>query len=195
LAVICDDLPPVLVLINMHTPFPATDSGHAWLRRARAGDQTAFAAIYVQHSPAVYTLALRLSGQRGEAEDLTQETFLRALQSLAGFKDGAPVGPWLKRITANLAIDRLRRLRPTDALGDTEFAQTEPIDRELALDLAAALARMDSITRSVIWLAVTEGWSHRELGERFGYSESWSKSLLSRALTRLKQSWENPDEA
>jgi|CXWL01.1.fsa_nt_gi RNA polymerase sigma-70 factor (ECF subfamily) len=175
----------------MSTHFADTpDSEHAWLRQARAGDHAAFAAIYLKHSPGVYTLALRLSGQRSEADDLTQETFLRALQSLAGFRDGAALGPWLKRITANLAIDRLRRLRPHDPLEDVEIAG-ETTDHDGRLDLAAAMAGLDALTRSVVWLAVMEGWSHRELADRHGRTESWSKSVLSRALSRLKLGWED----
>jgi len=169
----------------------APESEHAWLRKARAGDHAAFAALYLRHSPSVYTLALRISGQRSEAEDLTQETFLRALQALAGFREAAPIGPWLKRITANLAIDRLRRLRPADHIDDQDFAAPSTGDSDLALDLAAALARLDSVTRSVVWLSVMEGWSHRELADRFGRTESWSKSLLSRAMARLKVAFED----
>lgn len=167
------------------------DSEHAWLRQARGGDHAAFAAIYLKHSPSVYTLALRLCGQRSEADDLTQETFLRALQALAGFREDAPLGPWLKRITANLAIDRLRRMRPVEDIDATDFAGPGSGDRELSLDLGAALSQLDPVTRTVVWLAVMEGWSHRELADRYGRSESWSKSLLSRALARLKLAWED----
>lgn len=165
---------------------PTADSDHDWLRRARRGDHAAFAALYLRHSPAIYTLALRLSGQRSEAEDLTQETFLRALQALASIRDGAPLAPWLKRITANLAIDRQRRLRPTVDLDHcAEFVDAD-LDRAVALDLASALERLDPVVRSVVWLALVEGWSHRELADRYGRSESWSKSLLSRAVARLR---------
>ncbi|MGE4073188.1 MAG: RNA polymerase sigma factor [Lysobacterales bacterium] len=162
------------------------DSEHAWLAQARAGDHSAFAALYLRHSPAVYTLALRLSGCRSHAEDLTQETFLRALRGLGGFRDGAALGPWLKRITANLAIDHLRRERPTVDLDELAELPAAGADHGRALDLAAVLAELSPITRSVLWLALMEGWSHKELAERYGRSESWSKSLLSRALARLK---------
>lgn len=172
----------------MSTADAPDDSDHLWLRQARDGDQRAFAALYLRHSPGVYTLALRLTGQRSEAEDLTQDTFLRALQALAGVRQGAPLGPWLKRITANLAIDRLRRLRPGATLEDDAGPDT---DAGLALDLAAALERLAPVARSVVWLALMEGWSHRELAQRYGCSESWSKSLLSRSVARLKLDWEH----
>lgn len=157
----------------------------AWLRRARLGDPTAFAALYVRHSASVYTLALRMSGQRSEAEDLTQETFLRALQSLSSAREGLSLGPWLKRIAANLAIDRQRRLRPGVEL-DEDWSDVGAAAPGEALDLIDALARLDPVVRSVVWLALVEGWSHRELADRYGRSESWSKSVLSRAVARLK---------
>lgn len=162
------------------------DSDDDWLRRARRGDHAAFAALYLRHSPAIYTLALRLSGQRSEAEDLTQETFLRALQALASVREGAPLGAWLKRIAANLAIDRQRQQRPTVDLDHCLEISDGERDRGVALDLATALARLDPVVRSVVWLALVEGWSHRELADRYGRSESWSKSLLSRAVSRLR---------
>ncbi len=171
----------------MNPPFAHDhDSDHAWLALARTGDHGAFAALYLRHSPAVYTLALRLGGCRSHAEDLTQETFLRALRGLSGFRDGAALGPWLKRITANLAIDHLRRERPTVDLDELAELPAAGTDHGRALDLAAALAELSPIARSVLWLALMEGWSHKELAERYGRSESWSKSLLSRALARLK---------
>ncbi len=162
------------------------DEEMQWLRRARAGDSAAFAALYLRYSPAVYTLALRLSGQRSEADDLTQETFLRALQSLSGFRAGSPLGPWLKRITANLAIDRLRRLRPGDELDLDQLASAQDDNPGRAIDLIAALGKLHPASRTVVWLALMEGWSHQELADRYGRTISWSKSILSRALTRLK---------
>jgi RNA polymerase sigma-70 factor (ECF subfamily) len=170
----------------MSSASPAANSEVTWLRQARAGDHAAFAALYLRHSPAVYTLALRLCGQRGEAEDLTQETFLRALQSLSALRDGGSLAPWLKRITANLAIDRLRRLRPAESIDEADFQCAAGLNQDLALDIATALSSLEPVTRSVVWLALMEGWSHRELADRYGRSESWSKSLLSRALARLK---------
>jgi len=162
------------------------DEEMQWLRRAREGDKAAFAALYLRYSPGVYTLALRLSGQRSEADDLTQETFLRALQALAGFRAGSPLGPWLKRITANLAIDRLRRIRPSDDIELDALADTHEHSPARALDLLAALQQLSPVWRSVVWLALMEGWSHRELADRYSRTESWSKSILSRALARLK---------
>lgn len=159
--------------------------------RARWGGQDAFAQLYGLHARAVYSLALRLTGNTATAEDITQEAFLKMLGFLGGFRENAPLRPWLKRVTANLAIDRLRRDRRR---------ASEPFDDEhgdeLGFDTAGAqdthteashlLRRLPPLARTLLWLHEMEGWSHSELGRRFGRSESWSKSIVSRALSRLR---------
>ena len=166
----------------------ATDAGleARLVRRARWGGQDAFAQLYAMHARAVYSLALRLTGNAATAEDITQETFLKMLGFLGGFRENAPLRPWLKRVTANLAIDRLRRERversePLDEswreAGDDDGARTE---------VAELLQRLPPLARTLVWLHEMEGWSHAELGRRFGHSESWSKSIVSRALSRLR---------
>lgn len=168
-------------------PAPPTAHEEAQLIvRARRGDGDAFAALYRAHAGAVYALALRVTGQPASAEDVTQETFLKALQALSGFRDGAPLRPWLKRMAANAAIDRLRaerRLRPLDDALEADAVAAAPPAAAEALGL---LARLSPAARTLVWLHQMEGWTHTELAERFGRSESWSKSLLARALHRLR---------
>lgn len=166
------------------------------VRRARWGDHAAFETLYVRHAAAVHALALRLTGNAAAAEDVTQDTFLRLLRFLGGMRPDRPLRPWLKRVAANAAIDRLRREGRLTGL-DEDLASPEPgqpagIDDETL----GLLRRFPPAVRTVVWLRVVEGWSHRELGERFGRSESWSKSLVSRALHRLRDLIEsrNDDE-
>ena len=158
------------------------------LRRARRGDEVAFEALYRSHARAIHGLALRLTGDAAAAEDITQETFLRMFGFLSGLRENTPLRPWLKRVAANLAIDRLRRQQHpgTDmalaALADT--ASASPAD---AADADALLRRLPPLARTVVWLHEMEGWSHEDLGRRFGRTASWSKSLMSRSLARLRQ--------
>lgn len=158
----------------------------ALVRKARWGSQKAFECLYERHARAVYALAYRLTQDQHAAEDLTQEVFMRMLQFLGGFRDGVPLRPWLKRVTANLAIDLLRKRRE-HLIGIWEepqmpFAAADDSEPELA----ALLRRLPPLTRTLVWLHQVEGWSHQELGERFGNSPSWSKSIVSRALVRLR---------
>lgn len=169
----------------------------ALVRKARLGNEAAFETLYRRHAPAVYTLALRLTGEPTAAEDITQETFLRLLRFLGGLRSDRPVRPWLKTVTSNAAIDRLRieaRYRDDDGLLDTIVAadNSEAV-RTMAIDSEKLLRRLPPLTRTVLWLHDAEGWSHVELGKRFGRSESWSKSIVSRARAFLRASAGQPE--
>jgi RNA polymerase sigma-70 factor (ECF subfamily) len=160
------------------------------LKRARLGNRQAFAELYAQHAHAVHALAFRLTGDRAAAEDVTQECFLRMLKFLGGLRADQPLRPWLKRVAANAAIDHLRRngrLQRFDE--DADWPDSSP-PVETTAELDGALRRLPPLVRTVVWLHLIEGWSHRELGDRFGRSESWSKSLLSRALRTLQSETE-----
>jgi len=157
------------------------------LRRARRGDEVAFEALYRSHARAIHGLALRLTGDAAAAEDITQETFLRMFGFLSGLRDDTPLRPWLKRVAANLAIDRLRRIRES---GD-EDALWQAVDGGPApatvVEASGLLRRLPSVARTLLWLHEMEGWSHEELAARFDRSPSWSKSILSRSLARLRE--------
>lgn len=158
--------------------------------RARFGDQQAFAQLYACHAPALYALALRVTGDRTAAEDITQESFLRMLKFLGGLRAGKPLRPWLKQVAANAAIDHLRRNRYLLQMDDGGDWPDASLSAESTSELSGLLRRLPPPARAIVWLHLMEGWSHRELGDRFGHSESWSKSLLSRALQSLQSELE-----
>lgn len=157
------------------------------LARARRGDEAAFEAIYRCYARAAYSLALRLCGRADLAEDVVQEAFLKAMEKLASFRGEAPFGAWLKRLVANSAIDRLRLER---RWVDPEFAGiAEPQQEagsEAQVEALGLLSRMSAPARAALVLHELEGYSHTELAALFGRSESYSKSLLSRAIARLR---------
>ena len=161
----------------------------ALLARSRRGDTVAFAQLYQEQAQGVFLLALRLTGDRSKAEDVTQETFLKALKGMSGYRGEAPVEVWLRRMAANAAIDQLRagrRWRPFDSV--PEHLLVEETSPSLdALALGGLLARLRPEARAVVWLHTIEGWNHAELAARFGRSESWSKSVLSRSLQLMRE--------
>ena len=164
------------------------------VRKARWGDGPAFDTLYRRHASAVYTLAYRLTGSGSAAEDITQDTFLRMLQFLHGFRDGAPLRPWLKRVASNAAIDRLRRERTR---AQVELDDGLPGSTAASSDAAVAddlLRQLAPLARTLVWLHSMEGWTHAELGARFGQSPSWSKSIVSRALARLRDTLTQDEE-
>jgi RNA polymerase sigma-70 factor (ECF subfamily) len=158
------------------------------LERAKRGDRRAHASIYTLYGRACYNLALRILGEPAAAEDVVQDVFLRMMDTIRGFRGDAPFGAWLKRMTANATIDVVRRNR---RFGDDDpealFASTAAgnTDREAAVDAWSLLMQLPPRARAVLLLHQVEGYTHKELADLFGQSESYSKSILARALKRL----------
>ena len=159
------------------------------LVRAQRGDMQAFASIYSMYGRACYGLALRLTTNAAQAEDLVQEVFLKLIENIRSYRGDAPFGAWLKRLTVNAAIDLLRqRKRLADGDPDVLFADIETTEASAAenVDAWAILRRLPPRARAIVVLHQVEGYTHAEIATLFGQSESYSKSILSRALQRLQ---------
>jgi RNA polymerase sigma-70 factor (ECF subfamily) len=159
------------------------------LRRARRGDAPAFEAIYRSYGRAGYNLAYRILGESAAAEDLVQDGFLRMMATVSKFRGDAPFGAWLKRLTINCTIDvirRSRRLRAEDASEFFDSLAGNEISAESRVDAWTLLMRLGPRERAVVVLHEMEGYTHKELAELFGQTESYSKSILARSLRRLE---------
>ncbi|MEP6880411.1 MAG: sigma-70 family RNA polymerase sigma factor [Dokdonella sp.] len=158
------------------------------LGRARRGDPLAFESIYRDYGRACYNLALRILGEPAAAEDLVQDVFLRMMATVSKFRGDAPFGAWLKRMTINSTIDVIRRNRRLRAENASEFFDSlagNEISAESRVDAWTLLMRLAPRERAVVVLHEMEGYTHKELAELFGQSESYSKSILARSLRRL----------
>src|SRR5919202_2522021 len=98
-----------------------TETAAAVLDRARQGDSEAFRALVEQHSRSVFRLAYRMTGNEQDAEDVVQESFLRAYKQLGRFESRANFGTWLYRIVANCSVDlmRAKQARHDQARGES----------------------------------------------------------------------------
>lgn len=164
-------------------------SEQALLEGARRGEHDSLDTLYRRHATSAYSLALRITGHPDRAEDVVQEAFLRAFQRLGDFRGDAPFSAWLKRVVANIAIDRIRSERrwlADEAVLDGLQAIDSGVERPL--DALGLLQRLPAAARTVVVLHDLEGYSHDEIATLCGHSESWSKSTLSRARARLR-SW------
>jgi len=119
----------------MTTPPGRTDEDDGWLvARSRDGDGDAFATLVRRHERLVFRIVGRFLRDRGEVEEVAQETFLRAFAGLETFRPGAPFGPWVARIATRACYDRLReRARRSEVQWD----DLSPGERNEALRLAA----------------------------------------------------------
>ena len=154
-----------------------------------------------QHSARVYRLALRLTGNPHDAEDLTQEVFVRVFRSLSDYVPGTFEG-WLHRITTNLFLDQARRRRRVrfDALTDEAAARLPDAGpgperafegAHLDLDVQAALERLSPAFRAVVVLADLEGLSYEEVGQALGLKMGTVRSRLHRARAQLRRHLEH----
>ena len=168
------------------------------LTRVRAGDQGAYAALVGAYQAAIYNLCCRMTGDAREAEDATQETFLRAYSQLHRYDPDRPFKTWLFAIASHHCIDRLRRRRLNwVSLDDELLAEGEmwraatPGPEEIALDherrdeITALLALLSPQDRSAIVLHYWCGLSYAEIATVLGASVSAVKSRLHRARASL----------
>ena len=148
-----------------------------------------------QHADRIYRLAYRLSGNKHDAEDLTQETFIRVFRNLASYKPGTFEG-WLHRITTNLFLDMARRrtrLRMEGLPDDTDrLPSSSPSpeqvfhDTHLDPDLQAALDQLPPEFRATVVLCDVEGLSYEEIGATLGVKLGTVRSRIHRGRQLLK---------
>jgi RNA polymerase sigma-70 factor (ECF subfamily) len=155
---------------------------------AAGGDLMAFESLYRQFAPRVYGLCLRLTGQREAAEDCTQESFVAAWRSLAGFEGRSRFSSWLHRIAVHTVLSRRRGLRmeyevPEPASGLPEVA--DPGGGAPPLDLERAIAGLPAGARHVLVLVGIYGFSHAEAAHTLGIAEGTCKAQLHRARSLL----------
>ncbi len=161
--------------------------------------------IVRDHSTRVYRLALHLTGNPHDAEDLTQDVFVRVFNSLANYQPGTFEG-WLHRITTNLFLDRVRRRKRIrfDWMGDEDaaVATSQSFDRHersgqpedafdmvnLDDDIVEALAELSPEYRVAVVLSDIEGLSYEEIAVTLGIKMGTVRSRLSRARARLRES-------
>jgi RNA polymerase sigma-70 factor (ECF subfamily) len=168
----------------------------AIVSRAARGDAKAHEILYRAFSAPVYSVCLRFTRVPAQAEDLTQETFIEVIRSIRQYRGDAPVGMWIRRVAVSKALMFLRsawhaRGQSLDDDWEEMTFEARPSAQgsqrqDQALDLDAALAGLPPVSRAVVWLHDVEGYTHKEIAELMGKTESFSKSQLSRAYQRLR---------
>ncbi len=170
------------------------------VRRAQAGDQQAFSALYAMHRRRVYSLCLRMTHRMEDAEDLMQEAFLQVFRKLHTFRGDAAFSTWLHRVAVNVVLMSLRKKpwretsieelsRPEEnessepVLGCDDDRLTHSIDR---VALERALDRLPPGYRLVFALHDILGYEHQEAAEMLGCSAGNCKSQLHKARMKLR---------
>jgi RNA polymerase sigma-70 factor (ECF subfamily) len=168
----------------------------------RSGDVSAFEELYRRHHPLVLRRLTRLCGNSAVAEELAQETFLRAAQRI-GAGGELHFRAWVLRIGTNIGIDHLRALRRAPAQSIEEMVRVVPaagtpavVDTEASVEMrenarfvASVLGRLNPRHQQVLVMREIEGLDYRSIAERLGVSCSAIETLLFRARGRFREEY------
>ncbi|GAB4533495.1 MAG: sigma-70 family RNA polymerase sigma factor [Anaerolineales bacterium] len=177
------------------------------LQALKSGDRAAFAHLVETHSPAIYRLALRMLNNPQDAEDVLQETFIKAFQHIERFDGRARLSTWLYRIATNEALMLLRK-RTDDGISLDAPAANDPLEEQEPLEivdwshlpeetllsgevhayLEKAVRSLPESLKTVFLLREIEGLSTTETAEILKLSEAAVKTRLSRARLQLRES-------
>ena len=176
---------------------PEAEEDLDWVERAQQGDCSAFEMLARRHLDRTFRVAFRSLGNREDAEDVVQETFVRAQQRLHGFGGRAAFGTWITSIAIRLCLDheRRRRRRPVIGIDDAELGRIQaklPDGPRLHAQERETLRRIDSAVRSLparlrsaFVLRVLEGLEYRQVGQALGTSLRTARIYVSEARRRL----------
>jgi RNA polymerase sigma-70 factor (ECF subfamily) len=165
----------------------------ALLERVRTGDQKAMAEVFDRYSSIVYSVALRILREAGQAEDMVQEIFLGIWRKPTSFVEGrGSLGGWLVVVARNRAIDLLRRRKPSDSVEDVVLASRVDLaveaERNIVIEkVRTAMKDLPQQQQDSVELAFFEGLSHSEIAERTGDPLGTVKTRIRLALMSLRK--------
>jgi RNA polymerase sigma-70 factor (ECF subfamily) len=166
------------------------------LSRVGQGDENAMETVFRRYGCAVYSVALRILHDSGQAEDVMQEIFLQLWRKPAAFVQGrGALGAWLVVVARNRAIDLLRRRKPTDSVDDVVLASpinvADEAERNALMEkVRAVLANLPPEQRKSLELAYFEGLTHTEIAGRTGDPLGTVKTRIRQALITLRKAFE-----
>jgi RNA polymerase sigma-70 factor (ECF subfamily) len=170
----------------------ASEQSGASIDGARTGDPDALASLYRAHGAALFRLAYRLTGTRHDAEDVVHDVFVGLPEALERYEERGSFAGWLKRVTARVALMRLRagNRRREVAIEET-LSTTDPPPDSSSVAVRAAVDALPDSLRAVLVLKEVEGHSHAEVGELLGISTGASRVRLNRAMRLLRKTLED----
>lgn len=185
----------------MHLVTNSTRSESEVIERLKLGDHAAFEEIYRRHRRRVYSVCVRVTRNSAEAEELTQDVFLRLFRKIGTFRGEASFGSWLYRVALNVCLMHARHERLMQFVSlneDGEFEEADDANQQLGRDDAVLVGSVNRITllatiqrlapgyRMVLWLHDVLGYQHAEIAEIMGSTIGTSKSQLQKARMKIR---------
>ena len=163
------------------------------VERCKAGDRIAQFELYKKYTKAMHNVAMRITRDVMEAEDVLQEAFVRAFKNLHSFKGDSTFGAWLKRIVINTSINHLKKRK--GEFVDIEDVKLDAFEHQPEFSSSSsqmkkireAIMKLPDGYRLVFSLYLIEGYDHKEIGNILKISEATSKSQYSRAKKKLRE--------
>jgi RNA polymerase sigma factor (sigma-70 family) len=166
------------------------------VERCRENDESAQREIYQLYYRAMYNISLRIIGNSTEAEDIMQDSFLKAFRNISACRENSAFGGWLKRIVVNQSIDVLRekmKIRfeeenkiPAEAMTEEGPGEVEQF-AESAILVKKNIAELPEGYKLILTLYLLEGYDHEEIGQILNIKASTSRSQFARAKQKLLQ--------
>lgn len=177
----------------------------ALIRQVQAGDRDAFRVLVERHSQALFRTAFRMTGNESDAEEIVQETFLRAYKAIGRFESRSTVSTWLTKIAINCSLDLIAQRKPSQPLtGENDdgeemalqIASNNPsperqvLSDEVRQRVAGAMGQLTSAERTAFVLRHFEGRSVEEIGNVLEIKAGATKNTIFRAVQKLRRALE-----
>jgi RNA polymerase sigma-70 factor, ECF subfamily len=179
---------------------------HGAVRRVLTGEKEAFGELVQRHSRTVFRVAFRMTGREQDAEEVVQETFMRAYRNLGKFESRANFGTWVYRIAVNCSLDLLGKRpagytyqiadEPEIEAGEIQVAGDDPDPERMTFSgqmgdlIERAMRELTEIERTAFILRHMEGKSMEEIGEALGQKPNSAKQSVFRAVQKLRRALE-----
>jgi len=176
--------------------FEPTADQEQIIARTRAGDPAALASVYEQHAAALFAIAHRMLGSRDDAEDVVHDVFVGLPEALRRYDERGTFTSWLRKITARVALARLRDLKAHSNMNlDDANAVAPHNSSDASLTLERAMQDLNPALRAVLVLREIEGFSHAEIAAMLDISVGASEVRLHRALSALRATLKNENNS
>lgn len=178
--------------MNINIAIPLNPSEQELVQACSERQEWAQRRIYEDHYKTMMAVCLRYSNSNEDAFDILHEGFLKVFLNIQSYEPGSLFQAWIRRIMVNTAIDFYRResRRTTYDLDEARsmtYSKNGPIESMTVEEVMKAVQQLPPIYRAVFNMFAIEGYSHREIAEHLGITESTSRSNLVKARTKLKE--------
>lgn len=163
-----------------------------WIIESQGGNVRAFELLYREYYQRLFLFCRRMTGSIGAAEELVQESFIKAWQAIASFRADSRFYTWLRTIASRAIIDRYRLKQEKiwqSAVELDEQHYSSQLSPEYQMDLDKLITLLPDGARTILVLYEIEGYGHKEIAKMMGIAEGTSKAQLSRARKLLRESY------